>query len=210
RVLIPTPSFSEIVRQEAPEARSEAILAASTTTLGRPSRLPLARACRRPALTRSWISDHSNSAIAAIIWNISRLEGVPRSKLSLKLTNAKPTASSSARALIRCLSDLPKRFDLPDCDHVELALARISHQSIERRARLLSTRRVIDVFADDLPGASCGVLSQFQQLHLGILGRECGHPRVQSYSLRFHGCAPYAIARPEYPILAANSKAQRQ
>jgi len=39
---------------------------------GRPNCLPLARALRKPALTRSWRSDRSNSAIAPIIWSISR------------------------------------------------------------------------------------------------------------------------------------------
>jgi len=46
--------------------------------VGRPRRFPLDRACRRPAFTRSWMSARSNSAMAPMIWNISRPEGVPR------------------------------------------------------------------------------------------------------------------------------------
>jgi hypothetical protein len=48
-----TPSSALIVAQDAPRARSSAILAALTITRGRPSRLPFARAFRNPARTRS-------------------------------------------------------------------------------------------------------------------------------------------------------------
>src|SRR5437899_2459983 len=50
-----TPNRSPILAQESPCERRAAILAASTTLGGRPSRLPLAFAFRRPALTRSAI-----------------------------------------------------------------------------------------------------------------------------------------------------------
>ncbi len=43
------------------------LLATPSATSGRPKRLPLARALRRPALTRSWMSERSNSAIAPMI-----------------------------------------------------------------------------------------------------------------------------------------------
>ena len=43
-----------------------------------------------PALTLSWISARSNSAIASTIWNINRPEGVLRSRLSFRLANATP------------------------------------------------------------------------------------------------------------------------
>lgn len=49
RVASPTPSSREIARQEAPDARRAAILEASTTRRGRPSRVPFACALRRPA-----------------------------------------------------------------------------------------------------------------------------------------------------------------
>ena len=81
----PTPSCTAIVRQPSPCERERRISEMSTATDGRPSRLPLARALRRPALTRSCISDLSNSAIAPIIWNMSRPDGVLRSRLSRKL-----------------------------------------------------------------------------------------------------------------------------
>jgi hypothetical protein len=87
----------------------EAILEASTITRGLPSILPLARAFRSPARTRSWIRARSNSAMAPIIWNMSRPEGVLKSMLSLRLTNATPSAASSARALTKCFSERPKR-----------------------------------------------------------------------------------------------------
>lgn len=59
---------------------------ASTWARGLPNFLPLARALRKPALPRSWISDRSNSAIAPMIWNIRRPEGVERSRLSHRCT----------------------------------------------------------------------------------------------------------------------------
>jgi len=52
------------VRQERPCPRSLAILEASTTFRGRPSRFPLALALRSPALTRSAIRLRSSSATA--------------------------------------------------------------------------------------------------------------------------------------------------
>src|SRR6266481_2312980 len=58
------PSSVDITLQDAPPERIEAILARSTLTVGRPSRLPLARALRTPARTRSMIRDRSNSATA--------------------------------------------------------------------------------------------------------------------------------------------------
>src|SRR3977135_3739858 len=59
----PTPNSLEIARQEAPEARRVSNRLWLTKTGGRPSRFPFARALRKPALTRSWISDLSNSAM---------------------------------------------------------------------------------------------------------------------------------------------------
>jgi len=52
--------------------------------------LSLARALRSPALTRSRTSEHSNSAMAPMIWKINRPDGVLRSKLSRKLMKATP------------------------------------------------------------------------------------------------------------------------
>jgi len=52
---------------ESPSRRSSATLTASISTRGLPNLFPLARALRNPALTRSWISDRSNSAMAPII-----------------------------------------------------------------------------------------------------------------------------------------------
>jgi hypothetical protein len=63
----PTPNSLEIARQEAPEARRVSNRLWLTNMGGRPSRFPFARAFRKPALTRSWISDLSNSAMAPMI-----------------------------------------------------------------------------------------------------------------------------------------------
>src|ERR1019366_7769077 len=67
RVATPTPISCEIARQGAPEARRAAIPAGSAPDGRRPSRFPMALAFRKPARTRSWISDRSNSAIAPMI-----------------------------------------------------------------------------------------------------------------------------------------------
>lgn len=106
---VPMPVSRQIVHQECPRARRVAILDASTAIRGRPSLRPFALAFRKPALTRSWISDRSNSAIAPIIRNISRSEGVLRSWLSLRLAKIMPSASNSAKVFTRCFNDRPKR-----------------------------------------------------------------------------------------------------
>ncbi len=82
------PVSATIWAQERPCVRTRAILEASTITRGLPSRLPFARAFRKPARTLSWMSARSSSAIVPMIWNISRPEGVLKSRLSRKLMNA--------------------------------------------------------------------------------------------------------------------------
>src|ERR1019366_6864382 len=94
---------------ENPSRRSANTRLASTWARGLPNFLPLARALRSPALTLSWISDRSNSAMAPMIWNISRPEGVLKSRLSRKLTKATPRASRSAREFTRNLRLLANR-----------------------------------------------------------------------------------------------------
>ena len=84
----PNPVCLAIARQEAPDARRPSICDSWTPALGRPSFFPFARALRRPALTRSWIKARSNSAIAPMIWNINRPDGVLSSGLSRKLRKA--------------------------------------------------------------------------------------------------------------------------
>ena len=71
-VLTLIPSSRSIARQDKPEARRAAILAASTLARGLPMRVPLALAFFIPALTRSRISSRSNSAIAPMMLNIRR------------------------------------------------------------------------------------------------------------------------------------------
>src|SRR5690349_18520994 len=66
-VATPRPSSFAIADQEAPEARRLAIFDSLANVRGRPKRLPLARAFRNPAFTRSWIKARSNSAMAPMI-----------------------------------------------------------------------------------------------------------------------------------------------
>lgn len=67
RVLTPIRILLAIRFQPSPDARSARTVAKSTTVLGRPSRLPLARAFRKPARTRSAIKLRSNSARARLL-----------------------------------------------------------------------------------------------------------------------------------------------
>ena len=71
-VLTLIPSLRSIVRHDSRDARRAAIIVVSTATRGLPMRAPFALAFFIPALTRSRISSRSYSAIAPMIWNISR------------------------------------------------------------------------------------------------------------------------------------------
>jgi hypothetical protein len=64
---------------------------------------------RMPARTRSWMRARSNSAMAPMIWNMRRPEGVLKSRLSRKLTKAIPREPKSASELTKCLRERPKR-----------------------------------------------------------------------------------------------------
>src|SRR5262245_54828163 len=66
-VAVETSNCAEISRIDAPEARRRAILPQSNVSGGRPKVFPLSFALRSPALTRSWINERSNSAIAQMI-----------------------------------------------------------------------------------------------------------------------------------------------
>jgi hypothetical protein len=92
----PAPNCFEMALQETPASGSFRILPESSALLRRPSRLPLRRALRNPALTRSWIEARSNSAMAPMIWNIRRPEGVVRSSWSRNDTKLTPTAARAA------------------------------------------------------------------------------------------------------------------
>ena len=83
-VLAEHPTCLAIVRQEQPRSRSLPILNVSTTTRGRPSRLPLARAFRSPAFTRSTIRLRSSSATAPKTVKTSLPAGVAVSIDSLR------------------------------------------------------------------------------------------------------------------------------
>ena len=93
-----TPSALAIARHGWPDARSAAILEASTVTRGRPSVFPLARAFRRPALTRSTIKLRSSSATAPRTVKTILPAGVDVSICSEKETNSIPSALNVSRA----------------------------------------------------------------------------------------------------------------
>ena len=79
---------------------SVAILATSMNFFGLPSRLPLARAFRRPARTLSQISERSSSATAPKMVKIILPAGVDVSSCSLSETNSMPrwfSVSSTSR-----------------------------------------------------------------------------------------------------------------
>jgi hypothetical protein len=90
-----------MVRQERPCARRVAILEASTTFRGRPSRFPFALALRSPALTRSAIRLRSSSATAPKTVNTIFPVGVDVSSCSDRLTNSMPSAWKVSRARSR-------------------------------------------------------------------------------------------------------------
>ena len=91
------PTARAIARQDAPESRRAAILAASTALRGLPSVFPFARAFRKPALTLSTIRLRSNSATAPKTVNTILPAGVVVSICSLKLTNAMPSELNVSR-----------------------------------------------------------------------------------------------------------------
>jgi hypothetical protein len=80
---------------------------------------------RIPARTRSWINARSNSAIAPMIRNIKRLDGVLRSRLSLRLMNATLKAASSASRINEMFQRPSGAVDLPDQNPVESPTAGI-------------------------------------------------------------------------------------
>ncbi len=99
-VRVLTLNWAEIVRQEAPWARSATIRKASAVFRGRPSFLPFALAFRSPARTRSAIRLRSSSATAPRTVKIILPVGVEVSTCSDRLTNSMPSALnvSSARS----------------------------------------------------------------------------------------------------------------
>ena len=72
-------------------------------------RFDLARAASNPASVRSRITSRSNSARAAITWNISLPVGVVVSMFSLRLFNSIPRCSRVCTVSIRSLSERQRR-----------------------------------------------------------------------------------------------------
>ncbi len=101
----PIPNSAAIFFQPRPCARRALILALSTTTRGRPSFLPLARALRRPGRTRSAIRLRSSSATPPRTVKAILRVGVPVSTCSESETNSMPRALNvgpvGARQLLR-------------------------------------------------------------------------------------------------------------
>jgi hypothetical protein len=92
----PTPSFLAIARHEDPDARRLLIWDSRMWTRGRPSFFPLARALRKPALTRSTIRLRSSSATAPKTVKIIFPVGVLVSMFSERDTKSIPRASTKA------------------------------------------------------------------------------------------------------------------
>src|SRR5215472_2350771 len=111
RYSVPTPTLiSFAIRfHPSPCARRAEIRAASTTVRGRPSRLPLARALRKPARTRSAMRLRSNSATAPKTVKTMRPAGVAVSRDSDRLTNSIPRTRKVSSARKRWLTLRAKR-----------------------------------------------------------------------------------------------------
>ena len=101
-VLTPTPRSRAIASCPLPVAR-RSLMASSTlgSTLGRPRRLPFARALSRPAHTRSRIIARSNSANTPIIWNSAFPPGVVVSTPRRSRSRSTPCAWTSPRNATR-------------------------------------------------------------------------------------------------------------
>jgi hypothetical protein len=125
-----TPSSRVIFGQDRPEARSRAILEASTATRGLPRRLPLARAFRKPARTRSAMRERSSSATAPSTVNTIRPAGVAVSSDSDRLTNSIPRTWKVERA--QEMANAPcEAVKLPDGYHVKTSLVRVGHEPVQ-------------------------------------------------------------------------------
>ena len=171
---MPTPSSFAIARQGVPEARSASILDSLTNTRGRPSRTPFAFALRRPARTRSWIRARSNSAMAPMIWNISRPAGVVRSKLSRRETKAIPQRLELGQRIHQVLQGSGESVELPDEQDIELPALSSGHHLVESRATILrSAYAAVHILTDDLPTAAFDKFAQFAQLHFRVLMTIC-------------------------------------
>ena len=114
--------------QERPSERNAATRRASTAARGRPNFLPFARALRRPARTRSWISARSNSAIAPIIWNISRPDGVREIQIVAEADKRDPVGAKIGKRVDEVLQRATKTIDLPYQHGVELPPVGVGHE----------------------------------------------------------------------------------
>jgi len=103
------PKSWAMCRHERPLARRPAILAASTAIRGRPSVLPLARALRRPARTRSTIRLRSSSATAPKTVKTIFPAGVDVSICSEKDTKSIPRALKVSKARSKCETERANR-----------------------------------------------------------------------------------------------------
>jgi hypothetical protein len=105
---------------------------------GRPIRSPCARAFLVSARRRSCISARSNPPMAPAIWKMRQPDGVLRSKLSLRLTNATAMASMSAGAANRCLSGRLKRSRSTEAsEQTIMAIAgHVSRQMLEHHSHI--------------------------------------------------------------------------
>jgi hypothetical protein len=121
-----------IFGHECPEARRVAILAASTRTLGRPSRFPFDLAAAIPDFTRSRISSRSNSAMLAKMPNTRRPFGV-----LVSTPSCNEMTRSRASGTLRTHSQVPqtpgKTVIAIDHDSIDESLRADSEKCIELR-----------------------------------------------------------------------------
>jgi hypothetical protein len=104
-----TPKAVPIARQDAPSDLIRAITVGLVTFRGLPNFLPLARAFRRPARTRSTMRLRSSSATAPSTVKIILPVGVEVSTCSESETNSMSRARKFSKAFRRCETERAKR-----------------------------------------------------------------------------------------------------
>jgi hypothetical protein len=131
---MPTPSSFAIARQDVPEARNASTRDSATNTRGCPSLTPLAFALRSPAFTRSWIWARSNSAIAPMIWNMSRPAGRSgQIEVVAHRDESDTHRLELGQRIHQVLQGSGESVQLPDEQDIELPALSSGHHLVESR-----------------------------------------------------------------------------
>jgi hypothetical protein len=132
--------------------------------------LPLARAFRSPAFTRSTMSERSNSATAPRTVKTIRPAGVAVSSDSDRLTNSIPSELN----VFKCAEQVgyapshPIKF--PNGHNVHAASVRVCHLAVKLWPLFLRPADAdVDVLASDGPAAALGIFPYLAGLHGGVL-----------------------------------------